>query len=57
MIHLVDASIYVFRAWFSIPEEMTDPEGQPVNAVYGFARFLGDLLERERPDRLAAAFD
>jgi len=57
MIHLVDASIYVFRAWFSIPEEMTDPEGQPVNAAYGYARFLGDLLERERPLRLAAAFD
>jgi len=57
MIHLVDASIYVFRAWFSIPEEMTDPEGQPVNAAYGYARFLGDLLERERPARLAAAFD
>jgi len=57
MIHLIDASIYVFRAWFSIPEDMTDPEGRPVNAAYGYARFLGDLLERERPDRLAAAFD
>lgn len=57
MIHLIDASIYVFRAWFSIPEDMTDPEGQPVNAAYGYARFLGDLLERERPDQLAAAFD
>jgi DNA polymerase-1 len=57
MIHLIDASIYVFRAWFSIPEDMTDPEGRPVNAAYGYARFLGDLLEREKPDRLAAAFD
>ncbi len=57
MIHLIDASIYVFRAWFSIPEDMTDPRGQPVNAAYGYARFLGDLLENTRPARLAAAFD
>lgn len=57
MIHLIDASIFVFRAWFSIPEAMTDPEGRAVNAVYGYARFLGDFLENHRPTKVAAAFD
>jgi 5'-3' exonuclease len=54
---LVDASFFVFRAYHSIPHHMADVEGRPVNAVYGFARFLQDLLERERPERIAVAFD
>ncbi len=57
MIYLVDASIYVFRAYFSVPDTLTDPHGRPVNAVYGYFRFLGDLLMRERPVYAAVAFD
>ncbi len=57
MIYLVDASIYVFRAWFSLPDDMVDKHGNPVNAVYGFTRFLCDLIEKEKPDGLAMAFD
>ncbi len=57
MIYLVDASVYVFRAWFSVPDSMTDAEGQPVNAFYGYARFLGDFIERTRPAYLVVAFD
>lgn len=55
--HLVDASLYVFRAWHSMPDEWHDQDGWPVNAVHGFARFLLDLLERERPRHIAIAFD
>ena len=40
-----------------MPEDMVDPEGRPVNAVYGFARFLGDLLESARPRYVGVAFD
>lgn len=54
---LVDASVYVFRAWFSLPATMTDPAGRPVNAFYGFARFLLELLATERPVAIACAFD
>jgi DNA polymerase I len=56
-VHLVDASFFVFRAWFSVGIEMTDADGQPVNALYGFGRFLGDLLEEARPEHVAVAFD
>ena len=56
-VHLVDASLYVFRAWHSIPNDFTDVDGHPVNAVHGFTRFLLDLLERERPSHIAVAFD
>ncbi|HHQ13674.1 MAG TPA: hypothetical protein ENK16_01485 [Chromatiales bacterium] len=55
--YLIDASIFVFRAWFTIPDSMTDPDDNPVNAVYGFTRFLGDFLESVNPKYVAAAFD
>ena len=56
-LHLVDASIYVFRAWHSMPDEFHDADGWPTNAVHGFARFLLELLEQERPRHIAIAFD
>ena len=57
VLYLVDASVFIFRAYYSVPLEFTDREGNPVNAVHGFARFLGDLLERESPGHVAVAFD
>jgi len=57
VLHLVDASYFIFRAYYSVTPEMTDAGGQPVNALYGFARFMGDLLERARPAHVAVAFD
>lgn len=55
--HLIDGSLYVFRAWHSMPDEFHDADGHPVNAVHGYTRFLCELLERERPSHLAVAFD
>ena len=57
MIHLIDASVYVFRAYYSLPPEMRDAEGNSVHALYGFARMLGDLIERVKPEYIAVAFD
>lgn len=56
-LHLLDASIYVFRAWFSLPTSLNDADGWPSNAVHGFTRTLLDLLESERPRHIAVAFD
>jgi 5'-3' exonuclease len=56
-LYLVDASVYVFRAWHSMPNEFSDADGWPTNAVHGFARFLLEVLERERPRHIAVAFD
>ncbi len=56
-LYLVDASLYVFRAWHSMPNEFHDAEGWPTNAVHGFARFLLELIERERPQHIVVAFD
>jgi 5'-3' exonuclease len=54
---LVDASMYVFRAWHSMPDEFRDIDGQSVNAVHGFTRFVLEILERHKPTRIALAFD
>jgi DNA polymerase-1 len=57
MVYLIDASVYVFRAWHSMPPDIADREGNPTQALYGFACFLGDLLERRQPRFVAVAFD
>ncbi len=57
MQYLIDASVYIFRAYYSMPDDMTDREGNPVNALYGFCRFLGDFMEQVTPDYVGVAFD
>lgn len=56
-IYLVDASPYIFRAYFSLPATMTGEAGLPVNAVYGFTQFLLRLIEEEEVSHLGLAFD
>jgi len=57
MQYLIDASVYVFRAYYSMPEDMVDKQGNPVNALYGFCRFLGDFMEQVNPEHIAVLFD
>jgi DNA polymerase I len=57
VIYLIDASVYVFRAYYSMPPDMADRDGHPAHATFGFARFLGDLIERAKPHYIAVAFD
>ena len=56
-LYLVDASLYVFRAWHSMPDQFHDADGWPTNAVHGFARFVLELVEKERPTHITIAFD
>jgi len=56
-VYLVDASIYVFRAWFSISDEFVNSAGEPTNAVYGFTGFLCSLLEQTGAEHIGVAFD
>lgn len=56
-VYLIDASIYVFRSWFSLPDTLTSAEGRPVNAAYGFLRFVTEFVEQTQPSRIMLAFD
>lgn len=40
-----------------MPPDMVDADGNATHALYGFARFLSDLLERVKPERIGVAFD
>ena len=40
-----------------MPPDMVDAQGNATHALYGFARFLSDLLEEARPERIGIAFD
>jgi len=57
VVYHVDASYFIFRAYHSMPPDMADPDGNPTHALYGFARFLCDLLEQANPERIGVAFD
>lgn len=56
-VYLIDASPYIFRAYYALPPTMTSPTGAPTNAIYGFADFLIQVLKKEQPQHLLAAFD
>lgn len=55
---LIDSPIYVFRSYFSLPENWHSLEPKfPTHAVYGFTGFLLDLLRRQQPKYIFCAFD
>jgi len=56
-LYLVDSSIYVFKAWFSLPESLNNTQGQQNNAFIGFTDFVYQFLKAERPSRVVFAFD
>lgn len=53
---LVDGSGFIFRAFHALPP-MTNPEGVPVNAVYGFTTMLARLIHDMAGTHLAVVFD
>jgi 5'-3' exonuclease len=57
MQYLIDASVYVFRAHYSMPDDMVDDDGNPINALYGYCRFLGNFMEQVNPEYVAVLFD
>lgn len=47
-----------FRAFYALPaENFATTGGQHTNAVYGFLSMLATLLQDEKPDHVAVAFD
>ncbi|MEL6878291.1 MAG: DNA polymerase, partial [Pseudomonadota bacterium] len=59
-LYLVDGSSYIFRAYHRLPP-LTDPEGTPVGAVYGYTTMLwklaDDLDQADGPTHLAVILD
>src|SRR5215213_6111376 len=53
---LVDGSGYIFRAFHALPP-MTNPQGVPVNAVFGFTQMISRFLLEHRGTHIAVVFD
>ncbi|HEY0498678.1 MAG TPA: 5'-3' exonuclease [Kutzneria sp.] len=54
---LLDSASLYFRSFYALPDSMTSPDGQPVNAVRGFADTVARILIDRRPSRLVACLD
>lgn len=53
---LIDGHSILNRAFYGIPD-LTNSEGLHTNAVYGFLNIMFKILEEEKADHLAVAFD
>ena len=53
---LIDGHSILNRAFYGIPE-LTNAEGLHTNAVYGFLNILFKILDEEKAQYLAVAFD
>jgi len=54
---LLDAASLYFRAFYGVPEEMTAPDGTPINAVRGLLDMIARLIRARHPARLIACMD
>ncbi len=55
---LVDAYALIFRYYYAfLGRPMRNRDGFNTSVVFGFAKFLRELLKRENPDLLGVAFD
>ncbi len=53
---LIDGHSILNRAYYGLPE-LTNAQGLHTNAVYGFLNIMFKILEEEKPEYLAVAFD
>ncbi len=53
---VIDGNSLLYRAFYALPP-LQNRRGEHTNAVYGFTNMLFKLLEEEKPDYIAVAFD
>ena len=54
---LIDGNAIIHRAYHAMPATLTDKEGNPTNAVYGFTSMLLRIIEDLKPTHLIVCFD
>lgn len=61
ILYLIDGHALAYRAYYAITAGMSDrmqtKTGEPTAGIFGFANVLMRLLEQEKPEYLAVAFD
>ncbi|NCN28023.1 DNA polymerase I [bacterium] len=56
-IYLVDASSFIFRAYYGIQAPLTAPDGTPTHATYAFVQMVESLVATEGIERIALIWD
>ncbi len=60
-LYLIDGHALAYRTYFALmrgsPSGFTTSKGEPTAGIFGFTSVLLRILEQERPDYLAVAFD
>ena len=54
---LLDTSSLMYRAFFSVPPTVKDPQGRPVNAVRGYLDMNARLIAARAPDEVVHVYD
>lgn len=54
---LLDGHSLAYRAFYALPSDLATSSGLVTNAVFGFTSMLIKLLQDERPDAIAVAWD
>ena len=53
---LIDGSGFIFRAFYALPP-LTNSEGTPINAVYGYCNMILNIYEKFKPEQVIVVFD
>ena len=57
-LYLIDAYALIFRYYYAfMGRPMRNRDGLNTSVVFGFTKFLRDILRREKPDLIGVAFD
>jgi len=56
-LYIIDASIFIFRYYFSMPTLWHTGDGRPTETVYGYAGWLIRFLQALQPSNVVACFD
>ena len=54
---VIDGNSIVNRAFYGVSQNLSTRDGLPTNAIFGFLNILLKLLDEEKPEGLAVAFD
>ncbi|MBL8154295.1 MAG: DNA polymerase I [Anaerolineae bacterium] len=58
MFYVIDGHALAYRQFFALPvTNFSTRAGEPTNAIYGFARTLLDILQKDKPQYIAVSFD
>jgi DNA polymerase I len=55
-LYLIDGSSYLYRAFYALGR-LTNAQGMPTQAIYGFAKMLFKVVREKKPDYLCVVFD